>query len=89
MEDDKRRLLTQTDAIPLEMLWSLATDGGMEGIKNMIKSDGWDESTPIIMAVHKLDASGGLDSSKWSLQVLLSFKTYHCNDTLNRERWHQ
>ena len=71
MEDDKRRLLTQTDAIPLEMLWSLATDGGMEGIKNMIKSDGWDESTPVIMAVHKLDASGGLDSSKWSLQVFV------------------
>ena len=69
MEDDKRRLLTQTDAIPPEMLRTLATDGGMEGLKNMVMHDGWDGRTPIILAVHKLDASGGLESSKWSLQV--------------------
>ena len=86
MEDDKRRLLTQTEPIPQEMLRELATDGGMQGIINMAKSDGWDGNTPIIMAVHKLDASAGLQSSKWSLQVRLVIRIYAHNETLFRER---
>ena len=68
MEDEKRRLLTQTSPIPPEMLHQLSTDGGMEGIKNMMRSDGWDGDSPIILAVHRLDAAASLSGSKWSLQ---------------------
>ena len=60
MEDEKRRLLTQTSPIPPEMLHQLSTDGGMEGIKNMMRSDGWDGDSPIILAVHRLDAAASL-----------------------------
>ena len=68
MEDEKRRLLTVTNPIPPEMLQELASDGGMEGIKNMMRSDGWNGDTPIILAVHRLDAVASLSGTKWSLQ---------------------
>ena len=43
---EKRRLLTQTVQIPREILQELTSNGGVEGIKNMMAGKGWDKETP-------------------------------------------
>ena len=71
-DDEKRRLLTQIVPVPREVLLELSTDGGMQGITNLLKEDGWDEVKPTVVGVHKLDRAASLAGSKWATQVNVS-----------------
>ena len=57
--------MSQTVPIPVEFLRKLSTDGGITGIRNMLKENGWDGQKPIMTPVHKLDAFGSIVESKW------------------------
>ena len=54
----RRRILTKQDNVPPELLRTLATDGGVEAIKLMLKDDKWDESKPLATIIHTLSPTG-------------------------------
>ena len=70
----RRRILTKLDNVPPELLRTLATDGGVEAIKNMLKDDKWDESKPLAI-MHTLSSTGNIVSTKWMMWVSITNNT--------------
>ena len=68
----RRRILTKQDNVPPELLRTLATDGGVEAIKLMLKDDKWDESKPLATIIHTLSPTGSIVSTKWMTWVSIS-----------------
>ena len=71
----RRRILTKLDNVPPELLRTLATDGGVEAIKNMLKDDKWDESKPLATIMHTLSSTGNIVSTKWMTWVSITNNT--------------
>ena len=68
----RRRILTKLDNVPPELLRTLATDGGVEAIKNMLRDDKWNESTPLATIMHTLSSTGNIVSTKWMTWVSIT-----------------
>ena len=68
----RRRILTKQDNVPPELLRTLATDGGVEAIKLMLKDDKWDESKPLATIIHTLSPTGSIVSTKWMTWVSIT-----------------
>ena len=71
----RRRILTKQDNVPPELLRTLATDGGVEAIKLMLKDDKWDESKPLATIMHTLSPTGSIVSTKWMTWVSITNNT--------------
>ena len=68
-EEEKRRFLTPTVEVPLELLKELSTDAGVEGLKGMLIDNGWDKKATVGLMCHALDEPGKIDGSRWMILV--------------------
>lgn len=74
--EERRRILTKVAEVPNELLFDLATDGGAEGIRSMLKADNWDEMKPLATIVHLLAPAGNIAGTKWMTWVRRDLPRY-------------